>query len=178
MVQRRQMEQVRIREERVRKQAYHDALDVKVFEEELDASRRRKGGANPAVCVLAEGAPLSTLEADTAQATATATTTTTATPPTYCGICVTDFRFSTNMHPLRFSASGKHHFMPIFQGTAADSAVKPMRCKKNHSLAAYKNYWMDCEGCHERGIAWACWPCYLFFCSKCYEGDRRGKVRI
>jgi hypothetical protein len=177
MVQRRQQEQVRIREERLRKQAYHDALDVKVFEEELDASKLRKGGANPAVMRIVEGSPTAT---STAAATATAATAvegegSSEAPPVQCGICVTDFRFSTNQNPLRFAATGKSSFIPINFGTAVDGPVKPMRCGKNHVLAEFNYYWMDCTKCSQRSTNWACWPCYVFFCTNCYDADRRGK---
>merc|ERR1711916_398336 len=49
IIRRKQLELTRIREERLRRQAYADALDVKVFEEELEASKLRKGGANPSI---------------------------------------------------------------------------------------------------------------------------------
>ena len=49
IIRRKQLEITRIREERLRRQAYADALDVKVFEEELEASKLRKGGANPSI---------------------------------------------------------------------------------------------------------------------------------
>jgi len=49
MVRRKQLEILRIKEERLRRQAYADSLDVKVFEEELEATKLRKGGANPVV---------------------------------------------------------------------------------------------------------------------------------
>jgi len=178
MVQRRQAEQARIREERLRKQAYHDALDVKVFEEELDASRLRKGGANPAVATLPEGARV-TKAADAADATETAVeeaeavTTVAVSEKSNC--IVTDFRFSTNQHPLRFIATGKSNFYPIHYGTAADPPAKPMRCAKQHVLTEYNYYWMDCERCHKRSTNWCCWTCYKFFCSTCYDGEKRSK---
>jgi hypothetical protein len=88
---------------------------------------------------------------------------------------VTDFRFSTNQHPLRFVGTGKSSFLPIHFGTQADPPVKPMRCDKNHTLREYNYYWMDCSKCHTRSTKWVCWPCYKFFCTACYDGDRRAK---
>lgn len=184
MVHRRQLEQARIREERQRKQAYHDALDVKVFEEELEASRLRKGGANPAVLTLPEGprkpAAVSAeptepaaAAADAADGSAVSTEVVDESPK--CQVCVTDFRFSTNQHPLRFVPTGKSSFLPVNLGTAADPPVRPMRCAKNHVLGEYNYYWMDCERCRKRGTMYVCWPCYKFFCTACYEGDRRSK---
>jgi hypothetical protein len=184
MVQRKQQEQARIREERLRKQAYHDALDVKVFEEELEASRLRKGGANPAVTRLPEGPRTPKVNADSPAglegtaatgADVMSPTTVTAVETVKSEVCVTDFRFSTNQHPLRFVATGKSNFFPIHMGTAADAPIKPMRCAKNHVLGEYNYYWMDCEKCHTRGTKHVCWPCYKFFCSGCYDGDRRSK---
>lgn len=97
MVHRKQMEQQRLREERLRRQAYKDALDVKVFEEELEASKARKGGANPAVSteldiIGNEGK----------------------------SVLVTDFKFSTNQNPLRLTSTGKSSFIPIYLGTAGN----------------------------------------------------------
>ena len=173
MVQRRQAEQARIREERQRKQAYHDALDVKVFEEELEASRLRKGGANPAVITLPEGPRVTKAATEPAEAADGAEVVQTVT--TKGDICVTDFRFSTNQHPLRFIATGKSTFYPINFGTAADPPVKPMRCAKKHVLSEYSYYWMDCERCHKKSTNWCCWSCYKFFCSTCYDGEKRSK---
>jgi hypothetical protein len=187
MVHRRQQEQARVREERLRKQAYHDALDVKVFEEELDASKLRKGGANPAVSTLPEGPrkPVEPVAAPAADATtATPAEDATTDPATAVvaapafvktDVCVTDFRFSTNQHPLRFVGTGKNSFLPIHFGTPADPPVRPMRCDKNHTLGEYNYYWMDCSKCSTRSTKYVCWPCYKFFCSACYDGDRRSK---
>jgi hypothetical protein len=66
MVRRKQQEQQRKVEERLRRQEYKDQLDAKVFEEELEATKQRKGGANPAVI------------------------------STHDGVRTTDFKFSTN----------------------------------------------------------------------------------
>lgn len=183
MVQRKQQEQARIREERLRKQAYHDALDVKVFEEELEASKLRKGGANPSVSTLPEGPRVVSTAAEVTSEAATTPADETTSPTDAKGeatitkgdVVVTDFRFSTNQHPLRFVGTGKSSFFPIHMGTAADAAIKPMRCAKNHVLGEYNYYWMDCEKCHTRGTKHVCWPCYKFFCGTCYDGDRRSK---
>ena len=49
IIQRKLKEQNRIRDERIRKQIYTEELDIKIFNEELYASKLRKGGANPLV---------------------------------------------------------------------------------------------------------------------------------
>ena len=82
MVRRRQAEQALLREDRLRRQAYKEALDIKVFEEELEASKSRRGGANPIV-------------------------------ETKEGLRSTDFKFSTNQNPLRFTASGELFYILV-----------------------------------------------------------------
>ncbi len=152
MVQRKQQEQARQREERLRRQAYKDALDVKIFEEELEAGRARKGGANPAVTIRNDLPGAIGVE-----------------------VAVTDFKFATNQQPIRFTATGKYHFQVIDAGTAADKPVKPMRCRKLHTLSEYSYYWMNCEICRKQGTNWSCWSCYFHVCGSCYDGDRRFK---
>ena len=156
MVHRKQLEQTRQREERLRRQAYQESLDVKVFEEELEASKSRKGGANPLIIKssLASGG-----QGEDSKVT------------------ITDFKFSTNQHPLRFAVTGKNSFIPIFLGTAADVQVHPMRCPKNHVLNNFNYYWMECHICQRRSTSWCCWQgsCNYYICNNCYEADRRGR---
>ena len=49
MMRRKRLGVERERRERARRLAYQDALDIRIFEEELLASRSRKGGSNPCV---------------------------------------------------------------------------------------------------------------------------------
>ena len=214
MVRRRQAEQQQLKEERLRKAAYLEALDVKVFAEELEACRRRKGGANPAVRAFPQsqmrtGAPTPSPATTAATATTPAPVTADITPevvtvvasptpapataPTELAaagaaagdgdadgergdlVRETDFGFWLNQPPLRFNATGKSSFLPIHLGTAADPPPQPMRCKKMHTLKKYSYYWMECELCNKNNTSWVCWSCYKFFCSNCYDGDRRGK---
>jgi hypothetical protein len=150
MVLRKQAEQARLREERLRRQAYKEALDVRIFEEELEASRARKGGANPAITTRV-GIPGSLS----------------------CEVSVADFKFSTNQYPIRFVAAGKCSFLPIDFGTAADRPVKPMTCRGQHELEEYTYYWQNCDLCRKQGTAWSCWSCYFHVCASCLEGDKR-----
>ncbi len=55
MVRRKQQEQQRKVEEHLRRQEYKDQLDAKVFEEELEATKQRKGGAYLAVISTHDG---------------------------------------------------------------------------------------------------------------------------
>ena len=127
MIQRRLLEQARVREERVRRQAYKDALDVKVFEEELEASRWRKGGANP---------NLSTRTED--------------------GVVVTDFNFFSNQQPLRFAATGKFAFVPVHVGTIFAPKIRAMTCPKRHALNEYSRSYTNCNLCRTRGTQCYC----------------------
>jgi hypothetical protein len=63
---------------------------------------------------------------------------------------IIDYRFTTNQHPLRFNASGKSAFVPIYLGTAANHPLKPMKCDKNHELGIYDYYWQECYRCKIR----------------------------
>eukprot|EP01038_Epipyxis_sp_PR26KG_P004031 gene4031-5768_t len=178
MVHRKQLEQAQQREERLRKQAYAEALDVKVFEEELEASRLRKGGANPAVTKTSSAEILAGFKASVvvSEEASSIVTPTDAVPVKESNeILVTDFKFSTNQHPLRFAPSGKNQFLPIHYGTLSESAIKIMKCKKNHTLNAYTYYWDSCRLCRKRDTHWVCWQCYYFVCSGCYEGDKRAQ---
>jgi thiol-disulfide isomerase/thioredoxin len=152
MVSRKQKEQAFLREERLRKQAYKEALDIKIFEEELEASRTRKGGANPLItnvptADLVNGEPL----------------------------CITDYKFSSNEYPLRYTPVGKSNFMVIYQDTAADPKIKPFRCSRNHELSSYRYYWMSCTKCSKTDTNWICWSCFSYFCSSCVDGHRKSQ---
>ena len=156
IVQRRQAELLRMKEERAHLMAYKEELDIKVFEEELLASRSRKGGANPLVKRLTDTSDLDAPE-----------------------VIETDFKFFSNQYPLRLVPSGKNAFFPIFYGTAASKPTPPMTCPKNHSLqSAYYSY-IQCSNCKTKGIHWSCsmW-CGFYCCSTCFDGDRKGKEAI
>jgi hypothetical protein len=159
MTRRRQQEQMRVREEKLRKQAYMGQLDIKVFEEELEASKSRKGGANPVVLsVDEEGSSISR---------------------------VTDYKFTTNQNPLRFAATAKSAFIPIFSGTAAEKPVEELRCWNNHPLIHSRSYWMDCRlcgksdimdhYCYEGKCGVNLWPSAFFACAKCYDATMKAR---
>ncbi len=149
LVQRKQAELSRQREERLHRQAYKDALDVKVFEEELEASKSRKGGANPAVTVV-ENCLCSVGK----------------------NIRVTDFKFSTNQNPLRLTSTGKSNFIPIFLDTAAQPPIATTKCPKKHALSSSPISRMSCTACRGLGACWSCTGgCIYHICQRCY-GDR------
>jgi hypothetical protein len=152
MIGRKQAEIARQKEERLRRQAYKDALDVKVFEEELEASKLRKGGANP----LVYSADDLTCDGQISALT------------------VTDFKFSSNEFPLRLAPTGKCSFVPIFLGTSAYPAIKPLTCPKKHPLGACYYSWMNCDICRKRKTHYYCQRyCGYYLCTSCYESDRR-----
>lgn len=152
MIARKQAELSRQKEERLRRQAYKDALDVKVFEEELEASKLRKGGANPLVYTLDDLA----CDGETGR------------------ITVTDFKFSSNEYPLRLAPTGKCSFVPLFMGTCAYPPIRPLTCPKKHQLGANYYSWMNCDICRKRKTHYYCTRyCGYYICSSCYESDRR-----
>jgi len=156
MIHRKQAELAHQRAERIRRQAYKDALDVKIFEEELEASKSRKGGANPLVVTSDKySAPDSQVR-------------------------VTDYKFSTNQHPLRFLSTGKNTFLPYQKGTAADRPIKPFTCPNKHDLTPCNYGWLFCRNCNGRGIHWYCYRggCNYYACSGCFEGDKRAKQAL
>ena len=163
MIKRKQIELQQQKEERLRRQAYKDALDVKVYEEELEASKRRKGGANPVVYKMVhKDGTLRPIEKDAENS------------PTEEVVTVTDFKFSHNEYPLRLAPTGKCSFIPIFLDTCAYPAIQPMTCPKKHKLAPYNYSWMNCMVCKKRGTNYYCQNyCGYYVCSSCYQSDRR-----
>lgn len=149
---RKQEELDRQREERLRRHVEKEQLDMRVFEDELDASRLRKGGGNPLVSCEALSGGGEGLETR-----------------------VTDFKFSSNQNPIRLQASGKCVFVPLFLGTAVYRPIPPPKCRNNHKLSEWNYRWYNCDLCKARGISWYCSQyCYYHICQKCYDGDRRG----
>ena len=126
-------------------------MDVKVFEEELEASKLRKGGANPLVYSVSD------LTGDSQVAP----------------ITVTDFKFSNNEYPLRLAPTGKCSFVPIFLDTYAYPPIRPLTCPKKHQLSACFYSWMNCEICRQRKTHYYCSQyCGYYICASCYESDR------
>jgi hypothetical protein len=179
IIQRKLKEQNRIRDERIRKQIYAEELDIKIFNEELHASKLRKGGANPLIVMncntimpilvssstttsTISGSSSSTngnknvhdIQLSSTEIASPSTEITNATTNTNSnnikGMSIIDYRFTTNQHPLRFNASGKSAFVPIYLGTAANHPLKPMKCDKNHELGIYDYYWQECYRCKIR----------------------------
>jgi WD40 repeat protein len=175
MIKRKQNEMIRQRDERIRRQQYKENLDIRIFEEELEASKKRAGGANPLVCVdtirskdnSGSGSvpgPETVTEVD-----ASFTDEASSNPSRRR---LTDFKFSTNQLPLRYVVTGKSLFLPIHTGrlnvvncpctaavdylrrlllmcagTFAEKPVKPMRCKKNHELTQSYSYYRTWYNC-------------------------------
>jgi Ca2+-binding EF-hand superfamily protein len=157
MIHRKQAEINRQKDERLRRQAYKDALDVKVFEEELEASKRRKGGANPLVYTT-DSFP--GIEASAGGASTSLT--------------VTDFKFSTNEFPLRLAPTGKCSFMTLPLHTSAYPPLRPLTCPSKHPLGACYYSWMNCALCKKRRTHYYCtrW-CSYYVCTSCYDSDRK-----
>jgi thiol-disulfide isomerase/thioredoxin len=186
ILRRKQQEQIRQREERIKKQAYKDALDIKIFEEELEASRRRKGGQNPLVASIPRTVFVTTPEdavryaaahheeLDVTEPSATKAEAA-AEHESVTSWTVTDFKFSTNQHPLRFTAIGKNSFIPILFGTPADKPVSKLLCRKQHELYECNYYWMNCSKCAKRSTDYVCWTCSEWICKTCFDGHRRAQ---
>jgi Ca2+-binding EF-hand superfamily protein len=194
ILRRKQAEQIRQREERLKKQAYKDALDIKIFEEELEASRLRKGGQNPLMSDVSTSVYLpsptqsnsetfTVKSADEFQSDEKATknedvlTGENGEPIVTVSDkdqwIVTDFKFSTNQEPLRFTAAGKYSFIPILYGTPADKPVVALTCRRKHRLDKYNYYWMNCTLCSKRATDYVCWNCGEYICRTCYDGHKR-----
>ena len=75
-----------------------------MFEEELETSKLRKGGANPVVGIDNNG------------------------------ISHVEFKFFSNHHPLRFVSTGNCSFIAIHVDTPFMKPIKPMTCPKQHVL--------------------------------------------
>jgi len=124
-----------------------------VFEEELEASKLRKGGANPVVEIDSNG------------------------------ISHSEFKFSSNQHPLRFTSTGKSSFIAIHTDTPFMKAISPMTCSKRHALSQVGYYWINCTVCSVGQTDWWCQQCYYsgnsidrcLVCKKCYSADRAAK---
>lgn len=162
ILRRKQAEQLRVREDRLKKQAYNDALDTRIFEEELEASKLRKGGQNPSVKSAMTLSSCSTAENQSSDSEHTSK-------------LVTDFHFATNSHPLRCVVTGKCAYIPILYGTKADKRLVAMTCKRNHKLEKYNSYWSNCTNCSKRNCAWICYKCYDYFCNSCVDGHKRAQ---
>ena len=141
------------REEKARRLAYEEALDVKIFEEELRASRNRAGGPNPGLkAVPLDGATFA----------------------------ATDFDFGVNEQPLRMNTTGTATFIPIYYGTPFQPKVQPLCCpnKASHGKMrrGFDYSWMNCYICNKVGTNLAC-PryCGAHVCNKCAEGHRRAQ---
>ena len=154
MIKRKQQEQQRIRDERLRQQADADALDVKVFEEELEASKRRVGGANPLI---------STTNTD--------------------NLLCTEFKFFNNSHPLRFIATGKNVFIAEDVDTAAERArpIPPLCCPNSakHVItkSSYSLSYDYCSLCNSTMPSYWCRNCRysrdeFYVCSRCFANDK------
>jgi hypothetical protein len=192
IIRRKQEEQQRLREDKLRKAAYQQALDTQIFEDELEASKSRKGGQNPLILAGVSRARLTPAHFPNAANNSVG--------GSDCVACeeqtkldkkwtITSYHFTTNQLPLRFqSNSGSHgqqntsnskgcQFLPIYQGTSFDKPVKPLTCKKGHTLAACSYYWMNCSLCKKQETAHSCWSCSQFICATCFDGDRIGKER-
>lgn len=131
---------VRQRKDRARRQAYQQAVDIKVFEAELRASRERKGGSNPSVL------------------------------PGYknMGTC-TVFRFNANEAPIRMQPSGKWKFAALRHSHALASKKVDMLCNQGHVLVQDFRYWDSCVVCSRMQTKYRCNDCNGYsVCQKCH----------
>jgi len=141
MASRRREASVRAQQDRARREAYQQAMDIKVFEAELAASKHRKGGPNPLVAANEHG-----------------------------GGVVTTFRFNSNDAPIRMVATGKYRFA-AFRAQAAASARKvEMTCNEGHVLTVDSRWWEDCVLCARRTTKFRCSECNGHpVCVRCHQ---------
>jgi hypothetical protein len=189
LIKRKQEEMIRQRDERIHKQKYQEELDVRIFEEELEESKKRPGGANPVVCLdnrmsLAYATKFGTTQPLSKDTHGDPNQSAPIMPeldnsfkdedPWFRRL--TDFRFSMNQLPIRCVVTGKSLFLPIHTGTLGEKPIRAMQCKKRHELRAewYSAYYR-CNICKLNGGSVMCTLCYFSVCRGCFDGDRRGK---
>lgn len=178
LVKRRQAEIAKERKERLRRDAYKDALDVKVFEEELLASKRRKGGANPLISERRDLVALPRSAVGAVGSDGESEISPTEVSSSSLTIKTTDFTFFHNHLPLRFTATGKTSLLPWFSGTAAQPTIAPMLCSKKHKVVELGQgaVFAQCSTCPEgRSCTRCCQPCNYYVCSTCVEADQKMK---
>jgi len=152
MVQRAREEMQRQEEERIRREAYNRAFDIKVFEEELEASKSREEGANPKLQEFEDGTR------------------------------VCEYSFVNNDKPLRMSTSGHGKFASMlwtYMTDAAISSIQKIRCKRGHEMHSTWRTWYKCSSCGTRNSRYQCQklPCDFNYCSRCYERMQDEKKR-
>lgn len=152
LAKRQQKERALAAADKARRDAYREALDIKIFEEELEASKKRKGGGNPRVSVEETS-----------------------------GVAFSDYNFIANKNPLRFSASGSATFLPIHFETSYAPKARDMLCTRAHELTdAGYDRWGTCRTCKKTdgGGRFYCykgdWPnqCDFCVCKDCKEEFR------
>jgi len=163
MTKRKQVEITRQKNERSRRQAYKEALDVRIFEEELQASSNRKGGANPVV-KEEEIAGLGLVK-------------------------VSDYHFKLNQMPLRVICNAKASlFHPIFLGTLAAPKIREFVCthkpdqkkckrSKKQPLSKCSWYWTTCNVCYKNNVQFYCGTCSSTYCGNCVAADRTSQEK-
>ena len=161
MVGRRKMEMERQREELARRTAQQADLDIKLYQEELQASAARKGGSNPRIYLAPKDeAILRQYSAETQRLVA--------------------FSFSANLFPLRTSVSGKSRFLPVLIDEVRKN-LQALKCKNGHLLTSGRTRWGRCGLC-DRGYAESksyCFKkyCYFFVCSRCDKAHEDEQIR-
>ena len=144
MVARKKEGMLRQREDRKQQQAFQQALDIKVFEEELKASQKRERGANPHVSKVVEGEGTSSTH-------------------------LTEFRFTGNTQPIRMVHSGKWKFVAI-RDTDSTKAKIEMKCEQGHVLVHDSQYWEKCLMCGRQQCSLRCNECdNNDVCSLCHN---------
>ena len=165
MLRRKQEQQLQLRDDRLRKLAFNDALDTKIFDDELEASKLRKGGQNPTVATYQDLSSFLYASSDSSKDDGNV-----AAPSP---IVVTDFNFAACSLPLRCVVSGTSSFIPIFFGTKAVKPVHLITCIRKHAQDKITACRGVCKTCSKKNVGGArCSLCKRgFHCGNCQEAD-------
>jgi len=145
------------REEKTRREQYQATFDTKLFAEELEASKNRKGGANPLVSDDADG------------------------------VRVIEYRFTSKQLPLRTVTRGTTELVPMRSKASkkrleekgmkcpqglVESQEANFNCHLGHLLSAGLRRYppRECDLCNRSQTNWRCeMDCDWDVCNRCYQ---------
>jgi len=138
-------------EEKAQREAYAKAHDIKIFEEELLASKARTNGANPALYSTCD---------DSVQ--------------------VSHYSFTRNEKPLRMHTSGKVKFAAELALCLEEFPSIPLDnlyCLSGHLLAPTRYTYNICDSCGGRQVESNCECCDFDLCKRCCQRARNEKEK-
>ena len=154
--------------ERARSAARAEALDARVFDEELLEAERRHGaaGVNPAVADAGDGATRTVFDFGRGRL------------PLRCAALGPSSPRGGPASPRRRGGEGLDLVRLDFSRVAA-RPVPELLCACGHALSVYESSWERCGRCRprdDRGTTRICWECYVNVCERCVRGHRRAEL--